>query len=156
RSALEDIIRRVRDEQDVDLAEFDINGPNGTPDGYFDGVIIDTDMYSGIGFPLNALGNMVTVPTAQGSTDAGPAGETLGCGIAALIPPENHEFGHVLGFIDLYGGPDVNDLMMDTDSMLGPFGRMQIGWATATEATGDMEIDLAPALAGGQILKFGT
>ncbi|MEW5854195.1 MAG: hypothetical protein AB2A00_35805 [Myxococcota bacterium] len=156
KTTLEDILGRVRDEQDVDLTQFDINGVNGTPDGYFDGLIIDTDMYSGIGFPLAALDNTAVVSVTPGQPDAGATGATLTAGIVAMIPPELHEYGHVLGFIDLYGGPTVNDLMKDIDSTLGAFSRLQIGWGEATDVTGDLEIDLPPVLEGGTILRFGS
>lgn len=66
RIVLTDLIERVRDEQGINLLDFDVNGAACTedgacPDGFFDGIIIDTDMYAGVGFPLGALNNTVTV-----------------------------------------------------------------------------------------------
>ncbi|MBL8950386.1 MAG: hypothetical protein JNK82_06395 [Myxococcaceae bacterium] len=164
RVAFEDIIRRVRDEQGIDLTQFDVNGADaGVADGYFDGVILDTDMYSGIAVPLAALVNNTVVigawpqPLDAGVDDAGTAdaGPTLRCGIVGLIPPDEHEYGHTLGFIDLYNGPRVNDLMADVRATLGPFSRQQIGWGDVLHVDGGLELDLKPVLEGGPVLRIG-
>lgn len=148
-AAVENILGRVRDEQNVDLTTFDVNSASGAgPDGYFDGLIFDTDIYSGIGFPLAALGNEAIV-------DARPGGPRLSAGNVALVPPDLHEFGHLLGFIDLYNGPAVNCLMSDIASTLSAFSRQQIGWGEVRRITGDLEIDLKPVLASGPVLRIG-
>lgn len=150
-TAFEDVLSRVRDEQAVDLAEFDVNGATaGTPDGWLDGVIVDSDMYQGIGFPLAAFNNTATLSATAGG------GPMLSCGMVAMVPPNNHEFGHLLGFIDLYGGPTVNDLMEDTSSTLGAFSRQQVGWGETVPVTAAGVFDLRPTLSGGQVLRFGT
>jgi hypothetical protein len=216
RIVLTDLIERVRDEQSINLMDFDVNGANcsadaNCPDGFFDGVIIDTDMYAGVGFPLGALNNTVTVrafpqPLAAdggmgmgssadagaapdsgpsqgnldggtpvqspadaglldaglldaGLLDAGALDELLGpeiqLGVVALIPPENHEFGHNLGFIDLYNGPTLNGLMATSDSSLSAFSRLQAGWGEAQTVTEPGVFQLAPVYEGGTILAFG-
>ncbi len=161
----EDLLSRVRDEQGIDLTAFDVNGADaGVADGYFDGVIVDTDMYSGVSLPLAALLANTAVVTAwprspdAGLEDAGTfdGGPTLRAGNVALVPPDFHEFGHSLGFIDLYNGPTVNDLMADTTSTLGAFSRQQIGWGEVVPVTADVELDLAPTLEGGKILRIGA
>lgn len=194
RDAFTDLLERVRDEQDLDLSQFDVNGMTpGQPDGFFDGVIVDTDMFSGIGLPLAALGHAVTVATTplplapvvdggpgdggpldggpldgglldggldggavDAGGDAGPPGPTLTLGVAALIPPETHEFGHNLGFIDLYGGPTVTGLMARESSGLSAFSRLAIGWGEVVDVTEPGEVLLPPVLEDGTVLRFGA
>lgn len=125
-------------------------------------------MYSGVALPLAALFSNMAVVGAwpQPSSDAGvddggldgggiDAGPTMRCGTLALIPPDRHEYGHTLGFIDLYNGPTVNDLMADTATSLGAFSRQQIGWGEVVPVTGDVELDLKPVFEGGSILRIG-
>jgi len=146
-----DLLGRVRDEQSIDLSDFDVNGVEpGVPDGYFDGVIIDTDLYQGVGFPLAALGNEVVVD-ATGT----PGSAQLTCGIVALVPPGNHEFGHLLGFLDLYYGPSINGLMRDVDATLSAYSRQQIGWGEVERIDSSRTISLAPVLDGGSVVRIG-
>jgi hypothetical protein len=147
--AIEDLLRRVRDEQEIDLSQFDVNGIDAdNPDGWFDGVILNTNIFDGLGLPLasfmqevhigvtpqplpvavdagpdagdldagaadagaadgGAVADAGTVADAGSSVDAGPPDEMLGVGVVAFIPPDTHEFGHNLGFIDLYPPPDL-------------------------------------------------
>ncbi|MBW1878785.1 MAG: hypothetical protein JRJ84_10525 [Deltaproteobacteria bacterium] len=145
-----DLLERVRDEQHFDLAYFDVNGDGGDPDGYFDGVIVHTDMYSGVGLPLAVFGG----PAVVGATsDSDP--REVAAGNVALAPPEHHEFGHILGFIDLYGGPTLNGLMAARQATLSAYSRQQIGWSEVIPVTGSGPHDLAPVLDGGSILRFG-
>jgi hypothetical protein len=149
--AITDILRRVRDEQGIDLSTFDVNSAAGpSPDGFFDGVIIDTDIYNGITFPLSTFGNTVTV----GATMTGDPKE-LTLGVVSLVPPDNHEFAHLFGFIDLYGGPAVNGLMGGDKGGLCAFSRQQIGWGEVEEVTKAVTVDLHPVLDGGKILRIG-
>jgi hypothetical protein len=152
KAAFENILSRIRDEQNVDLATFDVNGARGPgQDGYFDGVIVDSDIYQGVAFPLAAFGNEATVMSAPGG-----GGRPITCGIVAMVPPDLHEFGHTFGFVDLYGGPTVNCLMSDIHATLGAFSRQQIGWGEVRPIGGHAEIDLAPVLDGGPVLRFGA
>src|SRR5690606_30570859 len=111
------------------LAHFDVNGvEEGVPDGWFDGVILSTDLFDGLGLPLAALGQELSIATtprpvevgddagsldggdgdggdgdggdadAGAVVDAGDPGPTLSVGVIAFIPPDTHEFGHNLGF----------------------------------------------------------
>ena len=296
------VLERVRDEQRIDLSHFDVNTADGPgQDGYFDGLIVDTNVLAGVGMPLNAMRNAVEVsvtPRAPGATNPGAADgpdssvdagveadapvdlfdaqggadagatdpgaadgpdswvdagveadapvdlfdaqggadagadlfdvhvgadaraenldsaadaldldldsgveadalaeghdsdvgadtrtsvldaeaaadvpgpgdgrvdggtdahtATLIAGNVALIPPENHEFGHILGFIDLYGGPPINDVMgEDSDATLGAFSRLQIGWGEAIEVKGPGTFILEPVMESGQVLRIG-
>lgn len=151
RDGLANIITRVRDEQGMDLSQFDVNTANGPgADGYFDGVIMDTDIYQGIAPPLAALDNAVSIESMPGG-----GGPVLEMGIVAMIPPAFHEYGHVLGFIDLYGGPTVNGLMEDIDATLSPFSRQQVEWGTVVDIAGPMSMDLPPVLDSQVILRIG-
>ena len=192
RIVLTELLERVRDEQEIDLSQFDVNGANcetdgACPDGFFDGVIIDTNMYAGVGFPLGALNNTVYVrsfPQPLASSDAGTIvdggftggvldggnmdaglldgghlderlGPELMLGVVALIPPENHEFGHNLGFIDLYNGPTLNGLMATSDSAISAFSRLQAGWGQVEKVVEPGTFQLAPVYEGGKVLQFG-
>jgi MYXO-CTERM domain-containing protein len=148
--ALGDVLSRVRDEQNVDLSQFDINGKDGAPDGYFDGVIMQASVAEGVTPPLAALFNETIVATQPGG-----GGSMLSMGNVALVPPDDHEFGHLFGFIDLYNGPPVNCLMSQEGS-LGAYSRQQIGWGEVIDVTPPLQIDLAPTLAGGSILRIGS
>jgi len=151
RDMFEDLLGRVRDEQHLDLSDFDVNGADDSgPDGYFDGIIVHTDMYYGVGLPLAVFAG----PAVVGATSEGDL-RVVAAGNVALAPPEHHEFGHILGFIDLYGGPTVNGLMADVDATLSAYSRQQIGWSEVIDVTGSGSFDLAPVLDGGPILRFG-
>ncbi len=201
-----ELLERVRDEQGVDLAHFDVNTAEGPgQDGWFDGVIVDSDIVDGVGIPLNAFGASVSVETTPGASrpapppppmpdaavadaavadaapdaalsdagavdaavaDAAPpvdgappiAAGTLRMGNVAMAPPNLHEFGHILGFIDLYNGPVVNDLMGPyiDEVTLSAFSRLQIEWGEAIDVQGPGTWDLAPTMEGGSILRIGA
>ncbi len=178
---LVELFERVRDENQINLSEFDVNSadcPQGQAcsDGYFDGVVLHTSMFQGIAFPLAALGNEVVVhatpqplpvPSDGGITDggadggaapvvdAGPAGPLLTCGIIALSPPRNHEYGHTLGLIDQYAGPTMTGLMSQSTSGMAAYNRLALGWGEDEEVTGPGTYTLAPVLEGGRVLRFG-
>jgi MYXO-CTERM domain-containing protein len=150
--AFVDILGRVRDEQNIDLAYFDINTKDGPgSDGYFDGVIFITNIADGVAPPLEELFNKTVVASAPGGT-----GPMIEMGQVALAPPNDHEFAHLFGFIDLYGGPTVGGLM-GTPSAGGlcAFSRQQIGWGETGMVTGYGDVELAPVLDSGAILRVG-
>lgn len=151
--AFEDILSRLRDEQALDLGAFDTTGviPN-EPDGYFDGVIVVSNIVEGVAPPLAALQNQASVPTQPGG-----AGPSIALGVVAMAPPFFHEFGHTLGFIDLYGGPPTNDIMNETQQgTLSAFSRQQIGWGAAIDVTQSLRVSLPPALKTGAYLRVGS
>ena len=150
-AAFEDLLGRVRDEQNVDLSTFDVNSATkGKSDGYFDGIVVDTNLYSGIAFPLAPLSNTVTV----GATSKDDS-KKLTCGIVALVQPDLHEFGHLFGLIDHYGGPTINGLMADIKSGISAFTRLRLGWGEAQKIDGPQTIELPPVLEGGKVLQIG-
>jgi MYXO-CTERM domain-containing protein len=148
--ALQDMLERVRDEQNVDLGQFDVNGAAGTPDGYFDGVVFVSNIAEGVAPPLAEIYNETTVVRLPGGS-----GEPLTLGIAAMAPPVHHEFAHMFGFIDLYWGPPVNGLMSEDGVTLSAFSRQQVGWGDVQRITEPIELDLAPVLDSQQLLRIG-
>ena len=152
--ALIAVLTRVRDEQNIDFSQFDTNTADGPgSDGYFDGVIAVTNIASGVAMPLEAIFADVTVKSAPGG-----GGDDIRLSLLAMAPPHNHEFAHLFGFIDLYGGPPMSGLMVDEGSSLSAFSRQQIGWGEVMEITESVELDLPPVLAdpeegGNQILR---
>jgi MYXO-CTERM domain-containing protein len=150
-AGMKKIIERARDQQQLDLRQYDINsGTAQKPDGYLDGVIIDSDIYSGLALPLSALGTPLTIP-ATGPDDK----ESVKLGIVALTPPYNHEFSHMFGLIDLYGGPTVNDLQCYNDLTPSAFTLQQLGWTEVIKVTGPGTHTLKPLLGGGSVLRIG-
>ena len=197
------LLERVRDEQEIDLSHFDVNTAAGPGhDGYFDGVIVDSDVLNGVAMPLNELGVIVAVsplpqppapPRPDVGLDAGvadsgiadsepdarvvdagadaalppdaalPSGPRIAMGNVAMVPPNNHEFGHLLGFIDLYEGPIINDEMGSPSrfrggfisSTLSAFSRLQIGWGEVKVVEAPGVFDLAPVMDGGEVLRIG-
>ncbi len=148
--AFADMLSRVRDEQNVDLGTFDVNGADGSADGYFDGVIIASNIADGVAPPLAALFNETIVASKPGGT-----GSEVSLGNVAMIPPVNHEFAHLFGFIDLYGGPQVNGLMEAIKASLNPFSRQQIGWVDVQQIDAPSEVELPPVLDSQKVLRIG-
>jgi hypothetical protein len=159
-ASLSKMLEDIRQRDGIDLREFDINGPGceigmTCPDGWLDGLVMDTDTFGGLAFPLAALAGPVTVD-ARVSGLGEPADEELvSVGIVALTPPSRHEFAHNLGFIDSYNGPTLNGLMAWTQLGLSAYSRLQIGWATDVIVEGPQDVTLPPVLAGGDVLRIG-
>lgn len=153
RTAFEDILGRIRDEQDIDLNDFDVNSGSGDGgDGYFDGVITHSNIADGVAPPIAALYNETIVPTKPGG-----GGSMITLGVVAMAPPTNHEFAHNFGFIDLYGGPSVNGMMDTSFSGLSAFSRQQIGWGEFVDVTEPLvEFEMKPVLDGGKVLRLGS
>jgi M6 family metalloprotease-like protein len=92
---MEEIFARVDEELGVDFSRYDLNGPDGEPDGWIDGVLLMHNInFGGIALPIHYL-----------KTD-GPL-EYDGVKINIVGISENplvalHEYGHLLGFADLY------------------------------------------------------
>lgn len=149
RTAFEDMLGRLRDEQQLDLSSFDINGADGQADGHFDGVIVVSNIADGVAPPLDAIFN--------GTTVADGGGGMITLGVVAMAPPVHHEFAHMFGLIDLYGGPPVNGLMSESSNAISAFTRQQLGWGDVVEVTAPMEIELPPVLDGApRILRVAA
>ena len=147
----EGVLRTLRDEQGIDLAHFDVNGMDGEPDGYFDGVVIHTSLASGVAFPLVSFNQEASVGIL-GDDDE----NTLTVGMPALSPPELHEFAHAFGFIDHYGGPGPEGLMDQGQSEhFSAYNRSLLDWSEVFDVTVPIELTLGPTTEGGRILKLG-
>ena len=95
------------------------------------------------------------IDAGTGSVDAGVTGTLVSCGIVALSPPRDHEFGHALGLIDQYAGPTMTGLMAVNRSGVAAWNRLSLGWGVDEEVTGPGTFTLAPVLDGGRVLRFG-
>jgi hypothetical protein len=150
------LLERVRDEQNLDLSRFDVNGVDGEPDGWFDGLIIDSEIINGVGLPLAALNATLRVEPTPGADGSDPDAPRILAGNVAMVPPDNHEYGHVLGFIDLYNGPTITDLMgFPNRGGISAFTRQQIEWGEVISAPGEGSWTLEPVLSGGAVLRIG-
>jgi M6 family metalloprotease-like protein/uncharacterized protein (TIGR03382 family) len=172
--------RRCTSGGGVDLAAFDTSGTRqGVTDGFVDGVIVISNaQFPGIALPVRDLSSQpllsflgplpsfvypspgtdgITVPSIGiAGFERAPARETF---VAV------HEFGHLLGFCDLY-----NEAGTTTDlpwtvmggwfystpaSLLDPFSRVAIGWANVVEISGPGRFTIPSAARSGVVLKVG-
>ncbi len=160
----------------VDLAALDVTGVTaGTPDGFVDGVIV----VSNGGFPG------ITLPAQELSEN--PLMNLLGplptftyddktISIVALAgrvdPPYRevwvavHEYGHALGFADLYNERGTTTDMPYTvmggwfydkaAPLLDAYSRAAIGFAHVVQVSGSGSHTLTPVDRSGTVLKVGT
>ncbi|MBM4281580.1 MAG: hypothetical protein FJ137_12745 [Deltaproteobacteria bacterium] len=165
--------RSCTDGGGVDLAAFDIAGLTPGPDGYADGVIVVSNAaFPGIALPVQDLAQNTLVFT-------GPHPDFVYDGVAvpavaiagrARRPQRQtwvavHEFGHLLGFADLYNesgaATDLPYSVMggwyyDTAApLLDPFSRVAVGWANVIQASGPGRFALASSARSGMVLKVG-
>jgi hypothetical protein len=168
--------RRCTSGGDVVLADFDVSGvQEGIPDGFVDGVIVISNAaFPGIALPVKDLATQPLL-TFLGPLPSFTYGEQTvsSVGIAGFASRPGretfvavHEFGHLLGFADLY-----NESGSTTDmpwslmggwfystpaSLLDPFSRLAIGWANVTDVSGEATISLGSAARTGELLKVGA
>ena len=156
------------DAQGVDFTGFDVNGPiEGTPDGWIDGVLIVHNIdFGGIALPLYWLKEQFL-----GEPPLSYDGIQINIvGIAEDEAVAVHEFGHLLGWADLYdesgrskgyqysvmGSWDYEEPVHGVDA----FSRVQIGW-TAPMAVYDVgdevkDVRLRPAMDSGDAVQIGV
>ncbi|MEO0812988.1 MAG: hypothetical protein AAFY60_09000, partial [Myxococcota bacterium] len=172
-------IRAVLDELDqtVDFRDFDINGARtGEPDGVIDGLIFVSNIdFGGIALPHLRLCELGSTFCDEPSWDP-TYDETLvpwvaiaaarGGSVADANYVSIHEFGHLLGFVDLYdesnSSTDLPYSVMggwnydaQPDLLAGP-SRYLIGWGAPRQASGTNTYLLRPAAQSGDLLKLGT
>ncbi|GMV40107.1 MAG: hypothetical protein AMXMBFR64_18230 [Myxococcales bacterium] len=152
--AVRAVFERLDGELGVDFTKYDTNGPDGKPDGFCDGIIFLVPNYTGgiappiypflkdeDGKPANVWDGVTVGAIAISNTDA----ETI-----------LHEFGHLLGFADLYNF-DLRFSMMSwcSDCMLDAQSRLKIGWAEALDVPpGElMDVLLRPATSSKQVVR---
>lgn len=154
---LTEILSRARDDRGVRFRDFDVNGPDEAPDGWDDGILVLSNMdFGGIAFPLSLF--------KRTSIDGVKIG---GVAVACLKDDEVvalHEFGHLLGFGDLYHENERNrglhlSLMGEytkSPPLLDAYSRMKIGWADVVQpGPGDHSVRLAAAETTGRVIRVG-
>ena len=165
---IREVIRRA-DAGGVDFALHDVNGRDGVPDRFADGVMILANVpFGGIAFPFAYFN--------QGDNLAGGKGGPLvvdGVRIPHVaIAGEGdtrvmvHEFGHLLGLTDLYdesGQYDGLHLSFMGAWSYGPLiplpdaeTRYRLRWADVLQVTGPARMRLRPSEQSGEVLRFGT
>lgn len=160
----------------VRWADFDASGPvPGTPDGVVDGVIlVSNGSFPGIALPLKELSTNPLLqfvgPFPSFTYDDVTVGAVAISGRAERPRRGTwvsvHEFGHLLGFADLYDESgqttDMPYSLMggwyyaDPGSLLDPFSRIAAGWGHVVQASGAATFELGPADLTGTVLKVGT
>jgi M6 family metalloprotease-like protein len=157
----------------VDLAAFDTSGNQGTADGYVDGVIVVSNAaFPGIALPVAHLSSSVLAfsgPHPSFSYDGVVVPSVAIAGRERRPHRQSwvavHEFGHLLGFADLYNESqtttDIPYSLMggwyyDTAaSLLDPFSRVAIGWANVVQVSGAGRFSLPTSATRGVVLKVG-
>lgn len=157
-SAIE-VVRAVFDRLDnelgVDFTQYDSNGPDGVADGFCDGIIFLVPNYSGgIAPPLYPF-----LKDAEGNPANVWDGVTVGAIAISSTDAQTvlHEFGHLLGFADLYNFDLEYSLMsFCSDCMLDAHSRLKIGWAEALDVRAGETVDvlLRPATTSKQVLRI--
>jgi M6 family metalloprotease-like protein len=179
---IRDVFRRAHDEGQVDFSKFDANGINGAPDGVVDGVMIVVNVPQvGIALPIEYVNSGSNLAGGTG----GPlildgvkipycavGGATVAGGAQHLEYVILHEFGHTLGFADLYyEHPAAGDrwpLWQGLHfSLMGDYGyspdvmlpdaesRRALGWQPHQVVSGTQTLTLLPAGEGGVAVKLG-
>ncbi len=157
----------------VDLADFDVAGSSAGPDGFVDGVIVVSNAaFPGIALPVQDLATGVLSFSGPHPDFVYDDVQVAAVAIAgrATRPHRQtwvavHEFGHLLGFADLYDeSQSTTDLpyslmggwYYDTAaSLLDPFSRVAIGWANVLQASGPGRFALPSSDRSGVVLKVG-
>ena len=155
------IIRRAHKESRLDFRNYDKNGRQGKPDGWADGVIIIVNAGRfGVALPFGLVDGRyeMVIDGVRINMAAIASGKRA-------LPMSVHEFGHLLGFADLYDewrrtyglvlspmgtwGYSTGDV-----PLLDAFSKMRIGWAELEEVSGIREVMIPPAITG-KVYKLG-
>jgi len=158
------------------MANFDTSGIEvGTPDGIADGVIlISNAAFPGIALPIKDLSTNPLLSFVGPFPSFVYDGVTVGAvaiGGSASLPKHTswvtvHEFGHLLGWADLYNeagtATDMPYSLMGGWSYDAPgslpdaLSRMAAGFAHVVQISSSTTIQLQPADLAGTVLKVGT
>jgi M6 family metalloprotease-like protein len=182
--ALQGVLNEL--DEKVDFSRYDINGAiPDQPDGHIDGLMILTNInFGGIALPFWRLceagftpgdacrdqnnvsqdwiplydGIMVPWVAISGVRSSG--------GVAKALRVSVHEFGHLLGFLDLYD--ESHESTSLPYSFMGGWGygedvpvptafsRYMIGWGNPQQAKGSGSYNLKPAAQNGEFLRLGA
>ncbi|MDP7038281.1 MAG: immune inhibitor A [Myxococcota bacterium] len=182
--ALQQVLNEL--DEKIDFSHYDINGAQmNTPDGYIDGLMIITNInFGGIALPFWRLCEAGFTP-GDACRDQGDAsndwipvydgimlpwvaisGVRTAGGIEKALRVSVHEFGHLLGFLDLYDESGESTSL--PYSFMGgwtygenvpvptAFSRYMIGWGNPQQAKGSGTYNLKPAAQNGEFLRLGT
>ncbi len=166
---IRDVVRRERDENGFDFSKLDVNGRNGTPDGWADGVMLLTNVdFGGIAFPFGYYNR-------GDNLDGGMGGPLIVNGVKighVAIAGNNewivlvHEFGHVLGLTDLYSESPVYDGLWL--SQMGAWGydkkiplpdaesRFRLRWDNWHQVSGKQRVRIHPVETLGEVWRLGV
>ena len=182
--ALQQVLHEL--DEKIDFSHYDINGAQvNEPDGYIDGLMVITNInFGGIAFPFWRLceagftpGNVCRdqrdtsndwIPVYDGIMLPWVAisGVRSTGGIEKALRVSVHEFGHLLGFLDLYDESGESTSL--PYSFMGgwtygenvpvptAFSRYMIGWGNPQQANGSGTYNLKPAAQNGELLRLGT
>lgn len=151
------LLKRAQKERNVNFADFDINGPKQVADGWADGIIIMSNAdFTGVALPVSLFKDLKLDGVRIGAVAFAALDDN------EVIPV--HEFGHLLGFGDLYHEHKRDrgtflSLMGEYDTgmpLIDAYSRVKIGWAEIVDVTGPVaEYRLPPALTSGYVLRIG-
>ncbi len=157
---LEDIVQRVDEELDLDFNAFDINGPEEMPDGWVDGVLLLHNInFGGIALPVHFLR---TEPLEVDGVKIPIIGISETPNVAL------HEFGHLLGWADLYDESSQTQGLQyshmgswnyeEPPQTLDAFSRATAGWTEpmlVKEGESLTDVRLPPAGDSGFSVQLG-
>jgi MYXO-CTERM domain-containing protein len=156
----------------VDFSAFDTSGvEQGVPDDVVDGVIVVSNAgFPGIALPVKDLSNNDLIglfgpfPEFIYDDTLVPAAAISGNVNAAFVSV--HEFGHLMGWCDLYNEAGTTTDMpytlmggwfyQDPGSLPDAYSRAAAGFAHVVQVAGDGTFTLRPADESGTVLKVGT
>lgn len=160
---LKNLLKRVKEERKINFKDFDINGIDGKADNWIDGILVMSNAsFPGVAFPISIFDKIEFDGVKIGAI---AIAELNGDEVIAL-----HEFGHLLGFGDLYhekkrrSGLHFSLMGEYTKKipLLDAYSRMKIGWAnveetnTAIQNSISKEMIVPPVIDTGKIFKIGS
>ncbi len=146
----------------IDMQDYDLSGPDDSPDGWTDGVLLLVNApFRSIAFPL-----FVFDRTGYNGVRIGAVGIVNAFGDEDIAL---HEFGHLLGWADMYDedkssagltytlmGGSRNYNEPDRTSLINAYDRLRIGWANVIDIVGDQSVTVEPAATTGNVYRIGV